>query len=64
MLAADPVLKAAFESRLAEDAQFAASPDARLAWFYQRSPWHAAQDIGIYPVVRLDAAALARARGR
>jgi hypothetical protein len=64
MLAADPVLRAEFESRLAGDAQFAASPDERLAWFYRRSPWHAAQDVGVYPVVRLDATALARVRGR
>lgn len=64
MLAADPALKEAFEARLAADPPFAASPDARLAWFYQHSPWHAAQDIGVYPVVRIDAAALARARVR
>ena len=64
MLAQDPALKAAFEARLAGDPAFAASPDARLDWFYQRSPWHAAQGVGIYPVMRLDAAALARARTR
>ena len=64
MLDRDPALKAAFEARLAEDAAFAASPEARLSWFYERSPWHAAQDVGAYPVVRLDAAALARVRER
>jgi hypothetical protein len=64
MLARDPALKADFEARIAGDAAFAASPEARLAWFYERSPWHAAQDVGAYPVVRLDAAALARVRAR
>jgi hypothetical protein len=62
MLAKDPALKAAFEARLASDPAFAASPDARLDWFYERSPWHAAQGVGLYPVVRLDEAALARVR--
>lgn len=62
MLEKDPTLKAAFAKRLADDPAFAGSPRARLDWFYERSPWHAAQDIGVYPVVRLDAAALARLR--
>ncbi len=62
MLAKDPSLKAEFEARLAADAAFAASPAARLAFFYDRSPWHAAQGVGAYPVVRLDAAALGNAR--
>jgi len=58
MLAKDPALKAEFEARLASDAAFAKSPEARLAFFYDRSPWHATQRIGQYPVVRLGAAAL------
>ena len=58
----DPALKAEFEARLAADASFAKSPAARLAFFYQRSPWYATQKIGAYPVVRLDAEALAKAR--
>ncbi len=52
MLARDPALKAEFERRLREDAQFAASPRARLQFFYQR---HAAWDgdFNRYPVLRL-----------
>jgi hypothetical protein len=58
MLAKDPALKAEFETRLANDAAFAANPQARLEFFYQRSPWYATQNVGLYPVARLDAAAL------
>ena len=58
MLAKDPSLKSEFEARLASDADFAKSPEARLAFFYDRSPWYSTQRIGQYPVVRLDAAAL------
>ncbi len=39
MLAADPALKAAFEAKLAADPAFAADPDARLGWFYERTPF-------------------------
>ena len=39
MLAADPALKAAFEAKLASDPKFAADPDARLGWFYERTPF-------------------------
>ncbi len=39
MLAADPALKAAFEARLAADPIFAGDPDARLGWFYERTPF-------------------------
>jgi len=47
----DPAVRAAFERRLAEDAEFAASPRARLDWFYRR---HASWDdrYGLYPVFR------------
>lgn len=55
-------LRKAFDARLAADAAFAASPAARLAFFYERSPWYTGQPIGEYPVVRLDATALAKAR--
>jgi len=53
MLAADPALRAAFEKRLREDADFAASPRQRLEYFYRR---HSAWDDrhGLYPVLRLD----------
>jgi murein tripeptide amidase MpaA len=62
MLAQDISLKAEFEQRLKNDAGFAADPRARLEFFYRRSPWYAKQNIGAYPVVKLDAAALAMAR--
>jgi len=39
MLAADPALKASFEAKLASDPKFAADPDARLGWFYERTPF-------------------------
>lgn len=58
MMAKDPALKATFERRLREDAAFAASPSQRLFFFFEHSPWYAAQDVGLYPVYRLDAATL------
>jgi hypothetical protein len=53
MMANDPVLKAEFEKKLASDSQFAASPGARLEFFYDRSPWGKANHVGEYPVGRL-----------
>jgi hypothetical protein len=53
MLAADPSLRAEFERRVADDPAFAASPDARLEFFYDRSPWGLANRVGLYPVGRL-----------
>jgi hypothetical protein len=52
MLARDRKLKAEFERRLREDAEFAASPRARLEFFYRR---HAAWDerYNLYPVFRI-----------
>lgn len=55
MLASDPALKAAFEQKLHDDKAFAASPSARLNYFFERSPWWSAQSVGAYPVLRLDA---------
>ncbi|MEO5561377.1 MAG: peptidase M14, partial [Dokdonella sp.] len=55
MLANDPALQREFDAKLADDAEFAKSPDARLNFFYDRSPWYATQRVGAYPVVRLDA---------
>jgi murein tripeptide amidase MpaA len=52
-LAKDPALKAEFERRIQADPRFAASPDARLEFFYERSPWFLANHIGEYPVGRL-----------
>jgi hypothetical protein len=57
MLARDPALKAAFERKLHDDPAFAADSRARLMFFFERSPWYAAQHVGAYPVLRLDAAA-------
>jgi len=52
-LAKDPALKAEFERRIQADARFAASPRARLEFFYDRSPWGLANRVGEYPVGRL-----------
>jgi hypothetical protein len=41
MLATDPAVKSAFEAKLRADPDFAASPDVRLAWFYEQAgPGH------------------------
>jgi Zinc carboxypeptidase len=55
MLADDPALRAEFERKLKEDAAFAASPAARLDFFYRR---HSAWDerLNVYPVLRTDSA--------
>jgi murein tripeptide amidase MpaA len=50
-LAADPALAAAFQSKLAGDAAFAASPEARLEFFARRhSSWD--ERFNLYPVLR------------
>ena len=51
MLAEDPVLRAEFEQRLRGDPQFAASPEARLQWLYERTPY-ADERHRLYPVAR------------
>ena len=53
MLAKDPALKAEFEKKLKDDADFAGNPGARLDFFYRRHP---AWDGGTnrYPVLRTD----------
>lgn len=53
MLAKDPALKAEFEARIQSDPKFAASPYARLNFFYEHSPWYKANRVGEYPVLRL-----------
>jgi hypothetical protein len=58
MIAENPALKREFDEKLKSDPAFAASPRARLAFFFERSPWYTAQKVGAYPVLRLDAAAL------
>jgi hypothetical protein len=52
-MAKDPALKAEFEHRVQADAHFAASPEARLEFFYERSPWFLENRVGEYPVGRL-----------
>jgi hypothetical protein len=52
MLAKDPALAAEFTRKLAQDAAFAADPQARLDFFYHRSPsWD--ERLNLYPVYRL-----------
>lgn len=58
MIAENPALKAEFDAKVKSDATFAASPRARLAFFFERSPWYTAQKVGDYPVLRLDTEAL------
>ena len=52
MLAADAKLKDEFEDLLASDPEFAASPSARLRFFYRRSPYWDPQ-MNLYPVGRI-----------
>ena len=51
MFAANPALKAEFEAKLATDPKFAADPDARLGWFYERTPYYDERFL-LYPVGR------------
>ncbi|MEY4555540.1 MAG: hypothetical protein RL093_659 [Pseudomonadota bacterium] len=51
MMAADPALKAAFEAKLAAEPEFAANGDARLQWFYERTPFYD-DHYRLYPVGR------------
>jgi hypothetical protein len=64
MMARDAALKSAFEQKLHDDPAFAADSQARLNWFFQRSPWYAAQAVGAYPVLRIDATQLNALQGR
>jgi murein tripeptide amidase MpaA len=52
-MAKDPALKTEFERRVQADPHFSASPEARLEFFYDRSPWGLANRVGEYPVGRL-----------
>jgi hypothetical protein len=62
MMAENPALEAEFEAKVKSDAMFAASPRARLAFFFERSPWYTVQKVGAYPVLRLDAGGLQQVR--
>jgi murein tripeptide amidase MpaA len=53
MLAKDPSLASEFRRRLDADADLRARPEARLGFFYDRSPWGLANRVGEYPVGRL-----------
>lgn len=53
MLAKDPKLAAEFEARVSSDPEFAGSPETRLDFFFQRSPWRDPR-LGLYPVGRLE----------
>lgn len=59
MLKTDPALAAEYKAKLASDAKFAASPGARLRWFFERSPYRD-ERLSRYPVVRLTAEDLKR----
>jgi len=52
MLANDPKLQQEFEHQLTIDPEFAASPSARLRFFYKRSPYWDPQ-MNLYPVGRI-----------
>jgi hypothetical protein len=51
MMAADPALKTEFEAKLAAEPEFAADADARLQWFYERTPFYD-DHYRLYPVGR------------
>ena len=52
MLEKNPGLREEYEKKLASDASFAASPQARLQFFYRRSPYWD-QQMNLYPVGRI-----------
>jgi murein tripeptide amidase MpaA len=58
MLQHSPNLAAEFASKLKTDPTFATSPQRRLEFFFERSPWYAAQDVGRYPILGLEKSAL------
>lgn len=49
MLAADPKLKAEFETKLAAEPDFAKNPTARLQWFYRRTRFYDERHL-LYPI--------------
>jgi hypothetical protein len=52
MLASDSALAAEFQQKLDSDSTFAADPEARLDFFYQRTPYFD-QMLGVYPIGKL-----------
>lgn len=55
----DPVVAAEWHAAL-EDAAFASDSRARYRWWYERTPFWAAQEVGLVPVFRVVSAATAR----
>lgn len=51
MLAGDAGLRAEFEAKLAAEPKFAKDPAARLAWFYERTPFYDDRYL-LYPIAR------------
>jgi Zinc carboxypeptidase len=58
MLQQSPDLAAEFASKLKSDPAFAASPQRRLEFFFEKSPWYAVQGVGRYPILGLDKSSL------
>ncbi|MBT8143380.1 MAG: M14 family metallopeptidase [Gammaproteobacteria bacterium] len=52
LLQSDPELAQAFRARLKNDPAFAADPDARLRWFYERTPYDD-EHYRLYPIARV-----------
>ncbi|MEJ2048913.1 MAG: hypothetical protein P8Y60_03560, partial [Calditrichota bacterium] len=52
MLERDPALKIEFEKKLTEDKSFASNPEARLNFFYKRSPYWD-HTLNLYPVGKI-----------
>jgi hypothetical protein len=52
MLDNDPALKQAFAEKLEADPDFAANPQRRLMWFYEKTPFYDQQYL-VYPVARV-----------
>ena len=52
MMADSPELRKEFEAKLASDPKFAADPQARLRWWFEKSKYEPG-DAGRYPVVRV-----------
>jgi zinc carboxypeptidase len=55
MIAKDAALREEFEKKLADDSSFAANPNQRLQFFYERSPYWD-QQMNLYPVARITGA--------
>jgi hypothetical protein len=51
MLEADPALRQSFQDKLRDDAAFRGDADARLSWFYQRTPFFDSE-WRVYPIGR------------